>query len=134
MTPASIQHVGRAVDAFQGQARFNERNEEAAVANTELERRPSGPTNHVCVDRVVGERGTRWHPSVVGDSDHAVIRCAHRQPVDKSGSVTHTGILLGIPETVDAAPLVALPAFASRRYQTRGIVVIGALIGRPCVA
>jgi hypothetical protein len=41
--PASIQHVGRAVDAFQGQARFNERNEEAAVANTEFERRPRAP-------------------------------------------------------------------------------------------
>ena len=93
MTPAAIQHVGRAVDALQGEARFNERDEEAAVADTELERRPSGPTNHGRVDRVVEERGTRWQPRVVGDGDHAVIRCADRQPVDEPGSVTHAGIL-----------------------------------------
>jgi hypothetical protein len=96
MASASIQHVGRAVDALQGQARVNERNEEAAVANSEFERRPGGPTNHVCVDRVVGERGTRWHPSVVGNGDHAVVRCAHREPVDKPGGVSHSGILLDI--------------------------------------
>lgn len=92
MVAAALEHVGRAVDALDGEALAEGGQQEPAVAHPELETRAAGPPERLEVHMVVVEDRARRHARVVGEGGDTQVPPAGVEPIDEHLGRTHARV------------------------------------------